>query len=289
MNSQLSYPSEQSLSLGDVWRVLAPIKWTLIAGAVLGAVLGWGASRLIHPIYRATTTMLPTKSPESSNGLGGIATQVGGLAALAGINLQPNDNSVGSGEYLRSNTLMGKFIDSHDLMPILYPNRWDGRKHEGIPGRFGGAPTESAAIRRLKASVVKISEDKRTGLLTVTVDWRDPALARQWANDFVALANNGLRTRAIVDAQATIDYLNGQIEKTQSVQIREALYRIVETQLKTLALANVREDYAFRVVDAAVLPDDGSVVSPKRWLFTAFGLLFGACALGWVRSKFSKA
>ncbi len=69
--------------------------------------------------------MLPTKTPESSNGLGGIASQVGGLAALAGVNLQSNENIVAASEYLRSDGLARKFIDSHGLMVLLFPNRWD--------------------------------------------------------------------------------------------------------------------------------------------------------------------
>src|ERR1700730_13287697 len=119
MTERTSQQSEQSISLKDLWQVIAPLKWMLVAGAVCGGVLGWSSSWLFHPIYHATITMLPTKSPESSNGSGGIAGQVGGLAAGAGINLQSNDNSVGASEYLRSKTLVMKFIDTHDLMPQI--------------------------------------------------------------------------------------------------------------------------------------------------------------------------
>jgi uncharacterized protein involved in exopolysaccharide biosynthesis len=276
---------EQSISVLDIWRFIAPLKWMLIAGAICGSALGWGASWLFQPIYSASVTMLPTKSPESSNGSGGISGQVGGLAALAGINLQVSDNQVGAAEYLRSKTLITKFIDKYDLMPILFSGRWDSKKREGIPNWRGRIPTESNAVRRIRVSVVKISEDKRTGLVTVAVEWRDPALAYQWANDFVSLANDGLRRRAILDAQATIDYLNGQLEKTQTLEVKAALSRIIETQLKNLTLAQVREDYAFRVVDAAVLPDQDDMTSPKRSIFAIVGFLFGAGLFGWLKFR----
>jgi uncharacterized protein involved in exopolysaccharide biosynthesis len=285
MTERTSLQSEQSISAHDIWQVIAPLKWMLIAGAVCGAVLGWGASWLFQPIYGATVTMLPTKSPESSNGSGGISDEVGGLAALAGINLQSGNNQVGAAEYLRSKTLVIKFIDTHDLMPVLFVGRWDSKKREGIPNWRGKIPTESSAVRRIRAGIVKISEDKRTGLVTVTVQWHDPALAYRWANDFVSLANDGLRRRAILDAQATIDYLNGQLEKTQTLEVRAALARIIETQLKNLTLAQVREDYAFRIVDAAVLPDQDDIVSPKRSIFAMLGLFLGASVFGWLKFR----
>jgi uncharacterized protein involved in exopolysaccharide biosynthesis len=285
MSERTPQQSERLISLHDIWLFIVPLKWMLAVGAICGAVLGWGSSWLFQPIYGAAVTMLPTKSPESSGGSGGIAGQVGGLAALAGINLQSGDSQVGSAEYLRSKTLVMKFIDTHDLMPILYARQWDNNKREWIPNWRGRIPTESSAVRRIKTGVVKISEDKKTGLLTVTVEWHDPVLAYRWANDFVILANDGLRRRAILDAQATIDYLNRQLEKTQTFEVKAALSRIIETQLKNLTLAQVREDYAFRVVDAAVLPDQDDMTSPKRSIFAIVGLFFGASLFGWLKLR----
>jgi uncharacterized protein involved in exopolysaccharide biosynthesis len=285
MNKQASHYSEGSISVSDIWRAFAPIKWTLLVGALCGAMIGLGASWLFTPIYRATTTMLPTKSPESTNGLGGVSSQMGGLAALAGINMPGDQGQVASSEYLKSNTLAARFIASHHLMPMLFPGRWDARRGEWIPSRFGGSPTETGAVRKFHARVVKISEDKRTSLVTVTLNWPDPSLAYRWANEFVSMANEGLRSRAILDAKNTISYLNGEIDKTQSIQVKEGLYKIVEAQYRTLALASAREDYAFRVVDAAVMPDSEDIVSPKRVVFGLVGFIVGAIMFGAIRSR----
>jgi uncharacterized protein involved in exopolysaccharide biosynthesis len=287
MDNQASRQSEE-FSVADMVRAIAPIKWALLIGGLCGAVIGLGSSWLVTPIYRASTTMLPTKSPESSNGLGGIAGQVGGLAALAGINLQTNDTQVASSEYLKSNTLAARFIASHKMMPMLFPDKWDARRGEWIPSRFGGPPSETAGVRRFHLRVVKISEDKRTGLLTLTFEWPDRSLAYRWANEFVSMANDGLRSQAMLDAKNTIAFLSGEIDRTQSIQVKESLYKIIETQYRTLALANVREDYAFRVVDAAMMPDSADRVSPKRPLFGLVGLIVGAIIFGTIRFRLLK-
>ena len=41
-------------------------------------------------------------------------------------------------------------------------------------------------------------------------------------------------------------------------------------------LAKVRDDYAFRVIDPAVTPEEGRFVRPKRLLLLAAGIVFGA-------------
>jgi hypothetical protein len=92
-------------------------------------------------------------------------------------------------------------------------------------------------------------------LTVVAIDWTDPATAAQWANGFVALANELLRTRALVESKRNIAYLNDQISKTDVVELRRVLYGLIESETKTLMLANGRPEYAFRVVDPAVPPE----------------------------------
>lgn len=69
------------------------------------------------------------------------------------------------------------------------------------------------AVRRFQSNVVSIKEDTRNGKTTIAITWTDPIVAAKWANEFVALANELLRTRAMDDAQRNIAYLNSQIAK----------------------------------------------------------------------------
>ena len=58
------------------------------------------------------------------------------------------------------------------------------------------------------------------------MEWPDPAIAASWANGFVAVANDLVRTKAREDAQRNVDYLNDQVAKTNSVELRRVLYNI---------------------------------------------------------------
>ena len=79
---------------------------------------------------------------------------------------------------------------------------------------------------------------------------------RALANGLVGLANELLRTRALEEAQRNIAYLNAQADRTNEVELRRAIFNLIESETKTLMLANGRTEYAFRVVDPAVPPED---------------------------------
>ena len=81
--------------------------------------------------------------------------------------------------------------------------------------------------------------------------------------------------RAIAEAQRSIDYLRREIKKTELVGVQTVIYRLVETQINNIMLAEVRDEYAFRVIDPAVaaLPDD--YVRPKPLLMAIAAAFLG--------------
>jgi uncharacterized protein involved in exopolysaccharide biosynthesis len=140
------------------------------------------------------------------------------------------------------------------------------------------------AVETFRASVIDIHEEKLKGTTTITIDWRDPDVAARWANDFVALANELLRARAIQESTRNIEYLNKQLPQTSVVEIQQAIYHLIEAETKTLMVAHGRAEYAFTVVDPAVVPEFR--VSPRRTLIVVSGLFFGGflgSLVAWVR------
>jgi uncharacterized protein involved in exopolysaccharide biosynthesis len=120
---------------------------------------------------------------------------------------------------------------------------------------------------------VEGSQDKRTGLTSVAISWKDPVIAARWANDFVALANELIRARAESDSSRDIAYLNKQVAQTNVLDLQRIFYSLIESETKTLMLANARTDYAFKNVDPAVAPEQKT--SPKRAVIVIFGILVG--------------
>jgi uncharacterized protein involved in exopolysaccharide biosynthesis len=262
---------DEIITLGDISEIARRVRWPTLVGLVIGALLALGASFLIRPVYQARVTVLPASNMDKG-ALGDLPAQFGGLAALAGIDLGSNEGKTRSIELLKSRSLVERFIRTNDLMPVLF----------GDQLKDADPPTLSDGIRTFETDVRRVSVDRRTGVVTVSMDWENPQLAQKWANDFVRMANEELRARAIRDAQATLNYLNQQTARTSVVGVRESLFRLMEAQLKNEALARVREDYAFQVVDPAFLPDDEDIVRPQRLVLALVGGLIGAALAGFI-------
>jgi len=131
-------------------------------------------------------------------------------------------------------------------------------------------------VERFRKSVVALIDDKIKGTTTITMDWRDPAVAARWANDFVGLANELLRGRAIDESTRNLEFLNQQLAQTNVVEIQQAIYRLIEGETKSLMLAHGRVEYAFTIVDPAVPPEVR--VSPRRALMVISGLVIAGSA-----------
>jgi uncharacterized protein involved in exopolysaccharide biosynthesis len=123
---------------------------------------------------------------------------------------------------------------------------------------------------------MRVDEDKKTGLTTIDVKWKDAAVAASWANRIVDLLNERMRARALAEGEANVEYLQKELATTTIVEVKQALARILETELQKVMVARGDKQYAFRVVDHADVPKWRSW--PKRKVIVALGMLAGGLA-----------
>jgi len=120
-----------------------------------------------------------------------------------------------------------------------------------------------------------VIEDRDRGLITVRVDWRNREQAANWANLMIRMVNSRLRARKLSELDKNLAYLNQELGKTSVLELRDSLAKLIEAQTNERMLANGREEYAFRVVDPAVVPDVDRYESPRKALMTALGFMVG--------------
>jgi uncharacterized protein involved in exopolysaccharide biosynthesis len=240
-----------------VWRYRYFIGSLSILCGLLAVYLALTATE----IFRAEAVVTEVHESGLSGSGGGIAGQLGGLASLAGVQLGGAGGADANAQgVLASRHLIEELIKTHNLVPLLTANS-------------GKRATLWFAVKRFQDSVINIHNDQLKGLTTVTIDWPDPVTAAKWANDFVALANDLIRTQAREDAARNVAYLDKQIADTNQVEIQRSLSDLIESETKKLMLANGRRDYAFRAVDPAVPPEVRH--SPRRTLWVASGIALG--------------
>ncbi len=221
------------------------------------------AYALSAPAVFSATTVITRVSETNAAGAGSLASQLGGLGSLVGMNIGTNSQGQESRAILRSRRLAEGFIVQGELLPTLSP-----------PGE---ELSLWHAVKMFREQILTIREDETNATTAITIDWKDPAVAAKWANAYVALANQIVRQRAKEGSERNIKYLSEQILQTNVVELQRVMYSLIEAETKTLMLANARAEYAFATIDPAVAPEVRT--SPRRKLIvvsgTALGFLIG--------------
>lgn len=241
-------------------------------GAVLGCASALIAGLLMSTAWRASVVMTVVRDKESVDLSSIVGSGLGGIAAMAGLGGGAQTDRAEAVSLLNSKQLTRRFIETRRLQPLL------AAALQGLITLGDEAPTLEREVKYFGSELLSIDDDKRTGIIELSITWFDREQAASWANDYVALANEIMRERAVAAADSRISYLLREVAKTNVAGVRDALYRMIESQLRTGMLANTREEFAYRVVDPAVVPDPHAKVRPRRALLALAGLLLGALA-----------
>ena len=269
------YPIDEAeeIKLVDLWRVMWDGRWLILSLAVIGALAAVVAAFVITPVYRAEVLMAPVTAERSGGGLAALAGQLGGIAALAGVKLGTDDSTAEAIAILRSRAFTEQFIERNNLMPVLYAEAWDQATGTWNVADAADTPTPWRAYGLFDKSIRSVVQDTETGLVTLTIDWVDPQVARDWANGLVEEVNANVRNRAIEQSKRSIDFLRDQLKVTTELELRAAVFGLMETEMKNAMLANVRTEFAFEVIDPAVVPEKRHW--PNRTLLAVLGLSAG--------------
>lgn len=254
----------------DLFWILLAGKWALLGSIAVCTLLAVAIAYALPVKYRAETLLKPVQTDTSMLNQLGLA---GGLASLAGLRLPVDDRSAEARALLESKEFTMEFVRNEGLLPVLFADEWDaaaGRWRTNDPKRI---PTELDAYRVLRDDVRTVSQDPQSGMVLLAIEWTDAELAASWANKMVELLNEKMRADALARSKRNLDFLREEYEKTTVAPLREAIARLMENELQISMLSSVERDYAFRVVDPAIVPNRR--VSPNRLLIAASGLVLG--------------
>ena len=259
---------EEIVSLSKIYDILSDNYKALIFSGFLGFIVSVPYSLQITPKYTAVNKVL-INSQQTSN-LSSLSSQLGPLASFAGVNIGgSNTDRAETIAVFNSRVFAEKTINDLNLLPYFYEESWDSAKNEWKNGK---PPVHNAL--ELMQGIGLLDEDKRRSLFIYRIVWDDPVLAAQWSNQVIDLFNNYMREKAILEAKKSIDYLKEELTTTNIVSLQSVLYQLIEQETQTAMLASVREDYAFKIIDPAVTPDERSSPIRTQIVILASGATF---------------
>jgi uncharacterized protein involved in exopolysaccharide biosynthesis len=272
----------EEIELWELWNLLWLEKWTLVIVTGFFAFASVSFALMQTNIYRAEIVLAPAEARQSASPL---VSQLGGAAALIGINVgsQGGDRITNALAILQSREFLLRFIYEHDILIPLFAGTWSIESGSGVDQNIydistakwlleNGAPTDMQAYRAF-TSILSVSQDAANGLIRVSIDWHDPAVAAQWINQMVSDINRNIKDTDVKEATNAINYLRVQLESTQLVDMQRVFYQLIESQTRVVMLADVRDEYVFQVIDPAI-PSDQKI-APSRALIAIVGTMAG--------------
>ena len=259
--------------------------WILAGFIVLLSGAGATTLAFVLPSYwRIEITVMPVK-PSAGLGnldLASISGLLGGGLAGVGASLLGGRSAGNQDEalaILASRELFDQYATRENLLPLLFDTKWDKENNRWtVTGNR--IPTLRAGYKLFNRSIRDITLDRRTGIVTMTLTWKDREAAVKWARDLVVLTNEQMRQHALTEAKDNMAYLSQALAKAQTGgatnTLAGALTNAYERALQSYMYASGQTDYAFRVIDPPTLPDLRERVFPQRTLFLAVGLIIGA-------------
>ena len=198
-------PDEDEISLLDLATALGEEKATLFAIPFITTLVAVVVSLLLTPMFTAKTVVMPPQQQQS--GAAAALASLGGLAGLAGA----------AGGIKSPDEMYVALLGSNNLQNRLIADLKLQERYE--------AKTLTDARAALKAQV-RFSADKKSGLLNIEADDKDPAFAAELANRHVVELRTMLGRLAVTEAQQRRVFYEQQIQQTQDkLAVAEVAFR----------------------------------------------------------------
>ncbi len=266
------------IDLFAYWDVLWRRRWMIVAVVLLCTLLAAGASLLLPNKYQAET-LLARVEQEGTSVSGGLLGGLGGLGALAGVLPGSGGGTAENLAVLQSRDFLWAFVRERKLLPVLFADQWDAAAGAWRSSDPKDQPDLWDAYRLFTGGgLLNVATDRKSGLVTVTVEWTDPNQAADWANDLVNRLNAYLRDRQVIRSEENLSYLDQELRATQVEEMRKALFELISSEQKKAMLARTRKEFAFQVIDPAAAPDQKA--KPRRGLMVVLtGIVGGFLAV----------
>ena len=283
---------DHEINLIELLQVLLKRKWLIISITIVAAIVGILYALTVTPIYRAEALLSPTTAQKSTNRFSFFAKQYSGLT---GITLPTHPSLNTAIAILESRQFIQSFIQQHQLKPQLFPKQWDTQNNtwKPTPKKTTGwwdirrfIPTSTIPKERPKKmepslemaynklnGILSTSIDKKTELVTLSVNSQQPELAAELVNLLVNDINQVLQRKAIQKAQKSVIYLQNELNSTNLDELRILYAQLIQEQIKTVTLAKANDEYAFEVLDAAITPQ--FPFKPNRKLIVLLSIMIG--------------
>jgi uncharacterized protein involved in exopolysaccharide biosynthesis len=222
--------------------------------------------------YKATAHVMPRSASTSPvNNLAGLASSLGGLASLTGMNFSNNTSATNYAlATAHSNIFLASFIEKYDLKKMLFPEAWSEEEQKwlvsknifekifdiwikvGDDSSFEPLAEEAVIEFRELVSFVDVPE---YGTMEISLVWNDREVAQTLLAALIREINYYVMASEKTKVRRQIDALVSELEVESREPIRMTLSNLLLVNIEKLSsLETSAQEYAFEIIDPPALP-----------------------------------
>ena len=203
---------DDEIDLRELFAVLWAGKIKIIVITAVFAVASVIHALSVPNQYKATALLAPAQS--DGGGLSGALGQLGGLASLAGVSLGGGESGEAqiAQEIMKSWSYIEGFIADNNIAGEVYAaegwskesntlqinnEAYDVEANKWLLEDESGAikPPSSWQLFQAFSGMLSVSEDKISGLVSVSIEYYSPQIAKQWVDMYVESINRFMQQR----------------------------------------------------------------------------------------------
>ncbi len=282
---------DDEIDLRELFYVLLEGKWIIVSLTAFVSIIGVIYSLLLPNIYESKAMLAPVNS---SSGISGALGSYSGLAGLAGISLPTGGDEGNSVKAIQKISSLS-FFENHILVNIHLPDLMALKSWNSITNSLvfddsiydtnkktwirdysypqQQIPSAQESFQVFKSEHLLLSEDKKSGFITLSIKHQSPFIARQWVELVVNEINAFYRQKDKLESEKAVSYLNQQILMNSLSEIKEVLAQLLQEETKKLTLIEANDYYVFDYIDPPAVMEKKS--EPNRALIWILSALFG--------------
>jgi len=282
---------DNEMDLQEIFYVLLEGKWIIVSVTAFVSIIGVIFSLSLPNIYESKALLVPVNS---SSGISGALGSYSGLAGLAGISLPSGGDEGNSAQAIKKiNSL--SFFENNILTNIYLPDlmafkSWNSKTNtvafdESIYDTSSNTwirdfsypqqqiPSTQESFEVFKTQHLILSEDKKSGFITLSIKHQSPFVAKQWTELVVNEVNAFYRQKDKSESKKAVSYLNQQISITGLSEIKQVIAQLLQEETKKLTLIEANQFYVFDYIDPPAVMEKKS--EPKRAFICILSALLG--------------
>ncbi len=223
---------------------------------------------LFLPVKYTSYAVLKISDENSSSNLGSSFDQFSAVGSLVGFNTSSLENS--SSKYvvekLKSKDLFFESLDEESLRNIYAAKSYNKETEKIILDskyfdeknnfKVNKIPNLLQLHRENFLKNFNASIDKDTGFIYVTYTHISPVFAKELIEKMINELNESEREKNINESIKIIEDLTVKIASTYESEVKKLISNLIENELKSQVLSNVKENFIVEYIDSPFIPDE---------------------------------